>query len=189
MYIEKENVYEKFLGRHEQIKCMTYVQFVQRYETSKKDIKIDDWDTFWENEFYGYENNLDKGVTVEDEEEVVEDFEDIGNDSNGQINEMPSDMIDDDFVYEYPVQKRRKKLPSLIPVQIGEKLKWMRLRGKKVIRFHKIKKKTTPMNFTILKCNFTIPFLMKMTFTLMTLINALPSIMRGRRQYCFLKGN
>ena len=32
LYVVKENIYEQYLNRDEQVACITYTQFVQRYE-------------------------------------------------------------------------------------------------------------------------------------------------------------
>ena len=54
-----------------------------------------------------------------------------------------NNILEDDFIYEYNCNKK-KRLPRYISLKSG---KWMKLRGKKVLRFHKIKQTSNPHEY------------------------------------------
>ena len=61
LFVAKENMYEKYFERDEKVACMTYTQFVQRYEPCI-DPKLKTYD--WEKEFYDY--NDDENEKIQD---------------------------------------------------------------------------------------------------------------------------
>ena len=147
LFIEMQNIYEKFLRRHEQVKCITYIQFAQRYDACR----VGPNEIDWENEFYGNRNNglIQNNDDSEDEEENRTCFD--GDDN---------DTVDDDFIYEYPQPKRYKHLPKFIPIYTDnpQVYKYMKLRSKRVIRFHKFKETNTPHEFYFSEMQKYYPF-------------------------------
>ena len=143
LYIELENYYEKYLLRHPEVECISYIQFAQRYEPCKqRDIECND--AYWEGEFYGYtDKDGNAGCTTTDNDADAD--ADADSDADTDIGSA-TDVNEDDFIYEYPPPERKKKLPRFIPYgQNGVKL--MRLRAKRVIRFHKFNQTKNPHEF------------------------------------------
>ena len=181
LYVPKENIYEKYLDRDDKVLCMTYTQFAQRYQPCQNP-KLENFDL--EQEFYDYNveenDNADEEKTNTDTDDVVDAEEDIGmdNDENEgtdyQRQEMDSvevlkgkpklrrrtkpldEILEDDFLFEYNLEGgQKKRLPRFIPLKSG---KWMKMRAKRVLRFHKIKQTTNPHEYYYTEMQKYTPF-------------------------------
>ena len=131
-YVVKENYYEKYLNRDEKIACITYTQFVQRYEPCP-DPKKENYDM--EKEFYTY----------------------LGNQDIRNILQPTKVLLEDDFIYEsLKENEKRKQLPNFIPLNTG---KFMKLRSKRVLRFHKIKQTPNPHEYYFTQLQMYTPFI------------------------------
>ena len=203
LFVAKENIYEKYLDRDNAVFCITYTQFVQRYEPCP-DPKIENYN--YQNEFYDYdendENDYDDGDEEEEtcqmckkstqhkceicekpvciikgctefidgdeyrikhvegdnrcknvpqiENEYSNENDDGTYETNAEITKKlrnrrkhVNDILEEDFIYEYNCEKK-KRLPRFISLKSG---KWMKLRGKTVLRFHKIKQTSNPHEY------------------------------------------
>ena len=139
LYVPKENVFEKYLNRHEQMSCLTYIQFVQRYESCPKP-ELKNYDL--EKEFYSY---IGDESPLEAEQQLLD------------ILPTKSNVLDDDFIFEHlPNGGKRKKLPRYISLKTG---KWMKLRSKQVLRFHKIKQTLNPHEYYFSQLQMYTPFM------------------------------
>jgi hypothetical protein len=183
LYTESSNFYDKYLSRHEQVHCMSYIQFAQRYKVSKKK---DLGEIDWQNEFYGY---LGSDVLCADDDIVVADVDDpdaiVGNDgddpddivvSDGDDPDNDDDMYvghkmskrglkvtsqikDDDFIVEYsPSETGRKMLPRFIPIIASNGVSYMQLSSKRVVRFHKFSQNKSPHEFYFSELQKYVPF-------------------------------
>ena len=183
LYTESSNFYDKYLSRHEQVHCMSYIQFAQRYKVSKKK---DLGEIDWQNEFYGY---LGSDVLCADDDIAVADVDDpdaiVGNDgddpddivvSDGDDPDNDDDMYvghkmskrglkvtsqikDDDFIVEYsPSETGRKMLPRFIPIIASNGVSYMQLSSKRVVRFHKFSQNKSPHEFYFSELQKYVPF-------------------------------
>ena len=171
-YVEIQNFYEKYLSRHEKVACMNYVQFAQRYTPYNKD-DINDID--WNDEFYGYQKNLDSPDDDDDDDDDSDNnVDDESSDDGGGFGvqckgalkkkqhhrqKTESQMTAEDFIFEYPPPKKRKRLPHFIPLHsVDGKMSYMKLRAKRVIRFHKFSNTKTPHEFYFTEMQKYLPF-------------------------------
>ena len=163
LFVPKENIYEKYLDRDDNVSCMTYTQFAQRYDPCQNP-KIEDYN--WEEEFYDYigdDESMEENqriVLLEANDETDESHFDNNENDDEQIDfevvfnkkqklrrrtKPLVEILDEDFLYEYnPENGRKKRLPRFISLKSG---KWMKLRAKRVLRFHKINQTNNPHEY------------------------------------------
>ena len=68
-------------------------------------------------------------------------------------------MTADDFIFEYPPPKRHKRLPLYIPLYSKDgNISYMKLRSKRVIRFHKFSNNKNPHEFYFTEMQKYLPF-------------------------------
>ena len=118
LYTTKENLFEKYLDRHEKVSGITYTQFAQRYEVCKNP-NIQNYDL--DEEFYDYLVHDDS--VIQCDEDVLQENEEnelkltgteyveviLGVKMLRKRCKPLNEILDDDFIFETNSEGLRKK--------------------------------------------------------------------------------